>query len=85
MVGVMEGMADKYGECTNLEETFYQKGCTEGFKKGKQLLMDEVCHDCKHKKRNDLVEKYGYLVEQYDKLSYAQKEAVESVIRNMKK
>jgi hypothetical protein len=34
---------------------------------------------------NDLAKKYDYLLTEFNKLSYAQKEAVESVIRNMKK
>ena len=85
MVGVMESMAAKYGECTNLEETFYNKGLIKGREEGLRRTKAEICENCEYKKINDLAKKYDYLLTEFNKLSYAQKETVESVIRNMKK
>jgi hypothetical protein len=85
MVGVMESMASKYGECTNMEETFYNKGLVKGREEGLRRSKAEICENCEYKKMNDLAKKYDYLLTEFNKLSYAQKEAVESVIRNMKK
>ena len=85
MVGVIDSMAIKYGECANLEEHFYNKGLAKGREEGLKRTKAEICENCEYKKVNDLAKKYSYLLTEFNKLSYAQKEAVESVIRNMKK
>ena len=84
MVGVMDSMATKYSECTNLEEHFYNKGLVKGREEGLRKTKTEICENCEYKKLNDLAKKYNYLLTEFDKLSYTQQKAVESVIRNMK-
>ena len=85
MVGVIDSMATKYDECTNLEEHFYNKGLVKGREEGLRKTKTEICENCEYKKVNDLAKKYNNLLTEFDKLSYIRKEAVESVIRSMKK
>lgn len=82
MVGVMESMAAKYGECTNLEETFYNKGLVKGREEGLRRTKEEICKDCNHKVTAELSCKYADLLKDFDKLSYNQKEIIESLLRD---
>ena len=80
MVGIMESMAAKYGECSNLEETFYHKGLVKGREEGIKKTKSEICKDCEHKTTSELANKYADLLRDFDRLSYERKEIIESLL-----
>ena len=45
MVGVMESMAAKYGECTDIEEIAKKKGFTDGYNLGIKKQKAEICEN----------------------------------------
>ena len=81
MVGVMESMAAKYGECTDLEETYTQKGYQAGLKSGLCKTKAEICEGCSHKVISELADKYAGFLKKYDKLSMDQQELVDDLVR----
>lgn len=80
MVGIMDSMAVKYGECTNLEEHFYNKGLVKGREEGLRKNKEEICKGCEHKVTSELSCKYTGLLREFDRLSYSRKEIVEELI-----
>ena len=80
MVGVMESMAGKYGECSNLEETFYNKGLVKGREEGLRQTKAEICKDCIHKSTAENCCEYANMINMYAKLSSANRDIVLNMI-----
>jgi len=80
MVGVMESMAAKYGECTDLEETYTQKGYQAGLKSGLCKTKAELCAECNHKVLAEQCCQYADVLNLYHKLETDQQMLVSDII-----
>ena len=80
MVGVMESMAAKYGECAELEEVAKKKGFTEGYNLGIKKTKAEICEKCYHKETAELACRYSILLYEFDRLETEEQEAIEGLI-----
>lgn len=80
MVGVMESMAAKYGECTNLEETYYNKGLMKGREEGLKRTKADICSECNHKTLAENCCKYADVLNIFDKLEAYQQMLISDIM-----
>lgn len=85
MVGVMESMAAKYGECTNLEETYYNKGLMKGREEGLKRTKADLCKECNHKALAENCCKYIGMLNIFDKLETDQQMLVSDIMMEIVK
>jgi len=83
MVGVMESMATKYGECSDIEEIAKKKGFTEGYNLGIKKQKAEICENCYHKETAENVCQYAGFLNLYFKLSETQRRLINDVVAEM--
>ena len=76
MVGVMESMATKYGECSDIEEIAKKKGFTEGYNLGIKKQKEEICENCYHKATAENCCDYAFVINLYAKLPARQRDVV---------
>ena len=80
MVGVMDSMASKYGECTDLEETYTQKGYQAGLKSGLCKTKAELCAECNHKALAEQCCQYAGVLNVFDKLETHQQKLIADIM-----
>ena len=83
MVGVMESMAPKYNECSNLEETFYNKGFIHGQEAQAKKTKAEICNDCKYKATAENCCDYAFVINLYARLPARQRDVVLSLMQEL--
>lgn len=83
MVGVMESMAAKYGDCAELEEVAQKKGFTEGYNLGIKRTKAEICEKCYHKETTELACKYADVFNIYDKLEADQQMLIYDIMQEI--
>jgi hypothetical protein len=83
MVGVMESMAAKYGECADIEEKAKKKGFTEGYNLGIKKQKAEICENCYHKETAENVCQYAGFLNLVSKLSETQRRLINDIVAEM--
>ncbi len=83
MVGVMESMAAKYGECTDIEEIAKNKGFAEGYNLGIKKQKAEICEGCNHKVLAEQCCQYADVLNVFDKLEIHQQKLIADIMLEM--